>query len=73
MTKILIKMNDGSTQTVEVENYDAEEIAERLNNNQNNMCGIGSGASAIVCQRYSVIRITPVDLVDDSDDEVSDS
>jgi len=69
MAKITVKMNDGTTQIVEVADYDAQEIADMLNDNQNNMCAIGTGASAVVVQRYSVVRVTPVDLVDDSDDE----
>lgn len=69
MTKISIKMNDGSTQIVEVEDYNAQEIADMLNDSENNMCAIGTGDSAVVVQRYSVVRVTPTEEIDDLDDK----
>lgn len=59
VTLVNVKMNDGTIlENVEIEDYDASKIAEKLNDNSNNMVAIGE----IVAQRYSIVRITPIDL-----------
>lgn len=66
--KFEIKMNDGTIKNVIIENYDAEEIANELNNPDKNMIAIGTGSGAVVVQRYSVIRITPIEYLEGGGD-----
>lgn len=58
MTKVEIKLNDGVIRNVNIDNYNAHAIAEDLNNPDKHMMAIGD----VVVQRYSVVRIVPIDL-----------
>lgn len=67
VTLVNVKMNDGTIlENVEIEDYDASKIAEKLNDNSNNMVAIGE----IVAQRYSIVRITPIDLDFDKEEVI---
>lgn len=61
MTELQIRLNDGTKFYVEVENYDAEEMAERINDETKNMIVIGSA----VVQRYSIVRVIPRDEIEE--------
>lgn len=67
--KFEIKMNDGTIKNVIIDNYDAKTIAEELNSTDKNMIAIGSGESAVVVQRFSVVRITPNEVVEKSEED----
>lgn len=69
-----VKMNDGTKYLLDMEEYDAEDIAEKLNNRDKNMVALGSGKDSIVVQRYSVTRVSPVKIEEDKErDEDEDS
>ncbi|MBM7598106.1 hypothetical protein JOC34_000463 [Virgibacillus halotolerans] len=72
MAEVEVKMNDGIIKNLTIDNYDAEEIAERLNDSKHNMIALGSGSRAVVVQRYSIVRITPVELKDEDQNEDED-
>lgn len=59
-----VKMSDNSTFLLDIETYDAEEVASKLNDPNLNMVVLGSGEDAIVVNRFSVTRITPVNIKD---------
>lgn len=63
-TIVTIKSNDGTIRDVEIENYDPEEITKQLNDSSSNYVNIGD----VILQRYSVIRINPVDYEEDEED-----
>lgn len=69
MTHTEIKMNDGTRFLLDIEDYNAEDIAEKLNNSDSNMVALGSGEDAIVVQRYSVVRVSPVKAEEKEEDE----
>lgn len=53
---VQIKMNDGETFEVTIENYSAEALAEKINDRASNVIAIGN----MVIQKHAVIRIMPV-------------
>lgn len=63
-----VKMNDGVLRDVTIEGYSAVELADELNNPDKNMIAIGD----VVVQRYSVVRITPIEtaVVDEDVDDL---
>lgn len=62
--KYEIKMNDGVSIIVVIEGYNAEVLANELNDIEKNMLAIGN----VVVQRYSVLRITPyIEIVEEVD------
>ena len=52
---VQVTMNDGLKITVDMENYNAQEIEEVLNNQSNTMVALGD----IIVQRYSITRMVP--------------
>lgn len=54
MTTVKIKMNDGQTFLVDIENYDPAALTEELNGNKT-FINIGD----LIVQRYSVVHVTP--------------
>lgn len=63
--KFEVKLNDGVIKNVIIEDYDARKIADELNNPDHNMIALGN----VVVQRYSVIRITPIDEIEEEKEE----
>lgn len=67
-TLVEITMNDRTIKNIEIENYDPVQLAEELNSPNKNMIALGD----CVLQRYSIIRIVPVELLDEKDEEKED-
>lgn len=67
-TLVEITMNDRTIKNIEIENYDPVQLAEELNTPNKNMIALGD----CVLQRYSIIRIVPVELLDEKDEEKED-
>lgn len=67
-TLVEITMNDRTIKNIEIENYDPVQLAEQLNSPNKNMIALGD----CVLQRYSIIRIVPVELLDEKDEEKED-
>lgn len=67
-----IKLNDGVIRNVIIDEYDPVQIAEDLNNPDKHMIAIGTGDGAVVVQRYSVVRIVPSDIEEESNENDSD-
>lgn len=63
MIELEISLNDNSKITVEVDEYNPQDLAEKLNDNQKNVIVIGDA----ILQRYSIIRIMPVKGVADGE------
>lgn len=59
MIKLEISTHSGSNDIVEVESYNAEEMAEQLNNNEVHAIAIGSNV-------YSRIDLRNIKVVDES-------
>ena len=67
-TLVEITMNDRTIKNIEIENYDPAALAEELNSSDKNMMALGD----CVLQRYSIIRIVPVGLLDNEAKTKSD-
>lgn len=67
-TLVEITMNDRTIKNIEIENYDPVQLAEELNSPNKNMIALGD----CVLQRYSIIRIVPVELLNEKDEEKED-
>lgn len=64
-TLVEITMNDRTIKNIEIENYDPVQLAEELNSSNKNMIALGD----CVLQRYSIIRIIPVSLLEEENEE----
>jgi len=64
-TLVEITMNDRTIKNIEIENYDPVKLAEELNSPNKNMIALGD----CVLQRYSIIRIIPVALLEEENKE----
>lgn len=64
-TLVEITMNDRTIKNIEIENYDPVQLAEELNSPNKNMIALGD----CVLQRYSIIRIIPVSLLEEENEE----
>lgn len=64
-TLVEITMNDRTIKNIEIEDYDPVKLAEELNSPNKNMIALGN----CVLQRYSIIRIIPVALLEEENKE----
>lgn len=64
-TLVEVTMNDRTIKNIEIENYDPVQLAEELNSSNKNMIALGN----CVLQRYSIIRIIPVESLNEKDEE----
>lgn len=64
-TLVEITMNDRTIKNIEIENYDPVKLAEELNSPNKNMIALGD----CVLQRYSIIRIIPMSLLEEENKE----
>lgn len=59
MSRYDIHLTDDVIEGVFIENYNAQELSEELNNMNKKMIAIGEGDEAIIVQRFSVIKVIP--------------